>query len=148
MQFKWNGSDKTLAVLFVAGIVLTFSQILLGTQVREAIDTIAAGFEFTNRDQWISNIGIEFLIHRSYSLIILALHVYLVYYLIKNITDRTGRFYTLSKVSGALMAYFAIPAILQPVHLLVALIIIGLQYYLLLQTRSYSRHNLSKVSNI
>lgn len=149
VQLKWKGSHKMLNLLFVIGIILTFSQIILGTQVREAVDVIAANFEFASRDQWIANIGIEFLIHRSYSLLILALHVYLIYYLVKNITEKTGRFYNLTKllllvvlieiISGTLMAYFAIPAVLQPVHLLVALVIIGLQYYLLLQAGNYTR---------
>ena len=150
-QLQWSGSHKMLNVLLIVGIILTFSQIILGTQVREAVDVIAAGFNFAGRDQWVENIGMEFLIHRSYSLLILALHVYLVYYLLKNIPGKTGRFYNLTKIllavvlieilSGTLMAYFAIPAVLQPVHLLVALVIIGLQYYLFLQARNNARMN-------
>ena len=150
-QLKWNGSPGMLKGLFIVGIVLTFSQIILGTQVREAIDVIAAGFDYGNRELWVENIGLEFLVHRSSSLLILALHIYLVYYLLKNISVRTGRFFSLTMIllavvvveilSGALMAYFAIPAILQPVHLLVALVIVGLQYYLLLQARGNAHFN-------
>ncbi len=150
-RLAWGGSLKTLNILFVLGIVLTFTQIVLGTQVREAIDVIAAGFDFGMREKWIENIGAPFLIHRSYSWLILALHVYLVYYLFKNMTERPGKFHTLTKVllaavvveilSGTLMAYFGIPAILQPVHLLVALIIIGIQYYLFLQLGRNTRVN-------
>ena len=157
-QLKWNGSHNVLNLLFMAGIVVTFSQIILGTQVREAVDTVAAAFNFTNRAQWVENLGVTFLIHRSYSILILALHVYLVYYLMKNTSRRSGRFYTLSRIlllvvlieiiSGTLMAYFAIPTVLQPVHLLVALIIIGLQYYLLLHARNSVRLNPRIVSKI
>ena len=150
-KMEWNGSHKVLNMLFVVGILLTFSQIILGTQVREAIDTIAAGFGFTSRELWVENTGMEFLIHRSYSLLILGLHIYLIYYLFKNTTEKSGPLYFLTKVllvmvlaeilSGTLMAYFAIPAALQPVHLLVALVIIGLQYYLLLQAKSIASVN-------
>ncbi len=139
---EWNGSAKVLNFLFIIGILLTFSQILLGTQVREAIDVIAAKLGYLERDQWIEQIGINFLIHRSYSLVILALHGYLVYYLYKKLEIRKGRFHLLMKwlltvvlievLSGTLMAYFAIPAFLQPVHLLTALVIIGIQFYMFL----------------
>ena len=38
--------------------------------------------------------------------------------------------------TGIVMAYFAIPAFLQPVHLLLASVVFGLQFYLFLQLRN------------
>src|SRR5690606_20806406 len=51
------------------GVVLV--QILLGTQVREAIDEVS---EFTARAEWIAAIEDDFVIHRSFSWIVLLLH--------------------------------------------------------------------------
>ncbi len=151
----WNGSSKVLNTLFVIGIVLTFSQILLGTQVREAIDVIASKLAYLEREKWIEEIGITFLVHRSYSLLILGLHGFLIYYLYKKISIREGRFFYLMKwllvvvlieiASGTLMAYFAIPAFLQPIHLLTALVIIGIQFYMYLLVNNKPRLGTEKV---
>src|SRR5687767_11879550 len=52
------------------GVLLV--QILMGTQVRQAIDQVAASVP---RDTWISNLGSEFIIHRSSSWLVLILYV-------------------------------------------------------------------------
>ena len=92
------------------------------------------------RAQWIEEIGATFLIHRSYSLILLGMHVYLFYVLYQSSAYQT--FKKLMKLlitivgieilTGAIMAYFAIPAFIQPIHLLFGALIIGVQYYLVL----------------
>lgn len=132
-------NQKLLKVLVVLGIVLTVVQIVLGTQVREAIDVIAQEFA---RSAWIENLGLTFIIHRSYSLLLLALHGYLVYLLWKKrrISQQLARITLILFItvvveiaSGALMAYFAVPAFIQPIHLLLGTLIIGIQYFLWLQ---------------
>lgn len=119
-------------------------QIVLGTQVREAIDEIAASFNYTMRGQWISELGTVFYLHRSFSIIIMLLHFYLLYLLIKN-SMKSGKVLNLSRIllllvilevlTGAVMAYFAIPAVFQPVHLLLAVLIFGVQFFLILLVR-------------
>eukprot|EP01137_Pigoraptor_chileana_P025461 Opistho-2@95006 len=62
---------STLNLVLVLTLVLSTSQVLLGTQVREAIDGVVANPLFGyNRNTWIEQMGLPFLIHRSYSLII------------------------------------------------------------------------------
>ena len=39
-------------------------------------------------------------------------------------------------VSGACMAYFGVPAFIQPIHLLLGTGIVGLQYYVMLLTNN------------
>lgn len=130
---------KKLNLLLVFGILLTMVQIVLGTQVREAIDVVAKEFE---RTAWVENLGLTFLIHRSYSLVLLALHGYLVYLLwkenkhLQQLSQLTLALFVVVVIeilSGALMAYFAVPAFIQPIHLLLGTLIIGIQYYLWLQ---------------
>jgi cytochrome c oxidase assembly protein subunit 15 len=120
---------------------LMLVQIVLGTQVREAIDEISAALNYTMRDTWIEKIGLNFYIHRSFSLLILALHIYLLYILKKNVqmqsrlTVWTNALVILIVAeigSGAVMAYFAIPAFMQPLHLLLGALIIGVQFLTLL----------------
>lgn len=120
--------------IVIACLLLTMIQIVLGTQVREGIDVVA---EYAARSEWISNLGLTFLIHRSYSLLLLALHGYLFYMLLTNKELKSMTKWLLAIVvveilSGAIMAYFGVPAFIQPIHLLIGTLIVGVQYYLLL----------------
>ena len=117
-------------------------QVVLGTQVREAIDEVAALFA---RAQWIENLGTGFKIHRTYSLLIMAVHIWMIRVLIKECKNqRTLVLPTklllatiaVEIISGALMAYFGVPAFIQPIHLLLGTGIVGLQYYVLLLTNN------------
>ncbi len=134
-------NKKLLNTILTICMGLMLVQIVLGTQVREAIDEISAALNYTMRDTWIEKIGLNFYIHRSFSLLILALHIYLLYMLKKNVqmqsrlTVWTNALVILIVAeigSGAVMAYFAIPAFMQPLHLLLGALIIGVQFLTLL----------------
>jgi cytochrome c oxidase assembly protein subunit 15 len=129
--------NKLLLFLLTTSII----QVVLGTQVREAIDEIAVALRGNNRESWIGQLGIGFYIHRSLSSIILIAHVYLLYLLRKSAKqDSIVNTYTIALLAvviveilaGIGMAYLAIPAFLQPVHLLLAVAAIGIQFVLLL----------------
>jgi heme a synthase len=119
----------------LACIAVLLVQILLGTNVREAIDFVAA---FAPREVWITRIAEDFRIHRSFSWIVLILHAGL----ILNLTKTTGlKAFPLALIllilgtilSGVGMAYFAVPAFLQPLHLLFATLSFGMQIFLLMK---------------
>jgi heme a synthase len=103
--------------------------------VREAIDNVA---RIAERGQWISAIHAEFAMHRSFSWIVLLLHVGLVFNLRKS-QELKGFLLTLILLilgtifTGIGMAWFAIPAFLQPVHLLLATGCFGVQFLFLLK---------------
>jgi heme a synthase len=128
--------------LLIVILVVSTSQVLLGTQVREAIDHVIANPIFGyNRETWIEQMGLPFYIHRSYSLLILGLHIYLIWQLRKNISQKGIVYqFTLALVgvvvieilSGVIMAYFAIPAYIQPIHLTLAIVSLGIQFVILL----------------
>ncbi|MDO1447547.1 COX15/CtaA family protein [Rhodocytophaga aerolata] len=129
--------NKILYFLLASSVL----QIVLGTQVREAIDEIAASLSGNGRDTWIEQLGLGFYIHRSLSSLILAAHLYLLYLLKRNtIKNPVITKYTVALVSivlleilaGMGMAYLGIPAFLQPIHLLLAVAAIGIQFVLLL----------------
>jgi cytochrome c oxidase assembly protein subunit 15 len=110
-------------------------QILLGTQVREAIDAVSA---VAAREAWISNLGAEFVIHRSFSWIVLILHVGLMVRLYKTEGSKSFALTLILLILGTIltglaMAYFAVPAFLQPLHLLLATVTFGMQFAFLLR---------------
>jgi cytochrome c oxidase assembly protein subunit 15 len=127
-------------------LILSTAQVLIGTQVREAIDKIIANPIFGyDRSTWIEQLGLSFYIHRSFSLVLLGLHIYLIVQLKKNIQSE-GILYKFFRalvllvvveiVSGAVMAYFSVPAFIQPVHLTLAIVALGLQFVILLLLNS------------
>ncbi|HYC85282.1 MAG TPA: COX15/CtaA family protein, partial [Chryseosolibacter sp.] len=129
----------------IACMGLLLTQILLGTRVRESVDVVAATLP---REMWISGIGERFTIHRSFSWIVLILHVGLIFNLRK--TDGLKSFpLTLillilgTILTGAGMAWFAVPAFLQPVHLLLATVTFGMQFRLLLKLKGNVKHVLA-----
>lgn len=118
-----------------ACIAVLLVQILLGTQVREAIDNVAG---IAVREQWISAIQAEFTIHRSFTWIVLLLHIGLLVNLRKNQALKGLQWLLMTLVivtilSGVGMAWFAVPPFLQPVHLLLATLCFGIQFMFLLK---------------
>jgi heme a synthase len=119
----------------LACMAVLLVQVLLGTQVREAVDQVAAS---VSRDSWISNLGAEFIIHRSFSWIVLLLHVGLMVRLYKTEGSKSFALILILLILGTIltglgMAYFAIPAFLQPLHLLLATVTFGMQFAFLLR---------------
>jgi len=109
-------------------------QIVLGTQVREAIDVIAS--QFQSRGEWIDQLSWTFYIHRSFSLVILVAHLwfYRKLYLVHKggeyfkMVQWVAIFIVLEVLSGVGMAYGSVPAILQPIHLVLSVLIFGFLY--------------------
>jgi len=122
-------------VWLVACIVTLLIQILLGTQVRESIDTVA---RVADRSEWISLIQEQFSIHRSFSWVVLLVHVGLIVRLRKT-HGLSGFPLALALVvlatiaTGAGMGWFAVPPFLQPIHLLIATVCFGMQFLFLLK---------------
>lgn len=128
-----------VVLIICVGSLLT--QILFGTQVREGIDRVAA--EIQDRKNWISALGMEFIVHRSFSWAVLVLHAILIVKLWKM--SQVNRFALTvillilgTILTGTGMAWFAVPPYLQPIHLLLATITFGVQFLLVLKVNSWS----------
>ena len=148
-----------LYAMLVGALGLSFWQIMLGTQVREQIDMIS--FELGNqfRDTWVSRLGTTFYIHRSFSIGMLLVNMYLGYLLLQ-LKDRFMSKQVLWMLGlligeiliGISMAYFAIPAFLQPLHLFIATLIFGVQMMLFITyyyaTRSTSQNPVAVYSTV
>ncbi len=136
------GEQSLLKGLLLLNMGLFLGQVILGTQVREALDAVAGQLGEAARPTWIDQLGWEFYVHRSYSLLIFGLNFWFVRVLQRNLSTVTGGLshqrwaqillglLAAEIATGAGMAYFAIPAILQPLHLGLAALIFGAQFWL------------------
>ncbi len=127
---------KFNTVLWVA-MLMTLVQIAMGTQVREAVDVIAHAN--IDRQFWRDDFPIIFYIHRSFSSIILFTHLWLARKLYlavdkDSLLFRTGfallALVVLAIVAGISLDRLGVPALVQPLHLLLASLIFGVQFFL------------------
>lgn len=129
--------------LLVAALVLSLVQILLGTQVREQVDVIARNLGEENRDLWFKHFGAGFYLHRTFSLLLLAVNGVLAASLWKGAGPgplRTGAVALVVVIlaeiaAGAGLYYLGMPAWLQPAHLVLGALLFGLQYFLFIAYR-------------
>jgi len=135
---------KSFKYLFYISIVLTVIQILLGTQVRQTIDFMVA--DNVDRGAWLSNMTIDFYFHRS--LIWLVIGINSILYWLNRKNNYGITLFTLilgliglELISGILFSYAGMPALLQPVHLVVATLLLAVQLYALVYFK-YKRESL------
>ena len=132
--------------LLAVGIGLTFVQIILGTQVREQIDQIAAAAEYAQRDSWVEKLGGVFETHRTMSVIVVLLNTYVGYQLwqlavpaLRRLVLATWAMIGLEIAAGITLASWALPAFVQPIHLTLATLLFGAQFLTLLALRRMVR---------
>lgn len=131
-----------LQLLLWLALLVTFGQIVLGTQVREQVDQIASRTAYMGRDSWISQLGSVFKIHRSLSILVTLLNGYIVYLLwpviglhLRRLLVATLGILAVELVAGITLAYLALPAIAQPIHLTLATLLFGVQFLTLVTWR-------------
>lgn len=138
---KTMGLGGLRAVLWIA-LLATFGQIVLGTQVREGIDIVAAAANYAGRGSWVSQLGADFTLHRAFSVAVLVLVLYTSYELVG--TGRSGArplaaaavaLVLAEAAAGLALAHFELPALLQPVHLTLATVLFGVQFLMILGLR-------------
>ena len=120
-------------------LFLTFWQIVLGTQVREQVDIVSAAVGYAGRETWVAKLGSVFNLHRTMSAAVLLLNVYVGYELwqlarphLRNLVTAILALIGLEIVAGIVLASFALPATVQPVHLTLATVLFGVQFLTLL----------------
>lgn len=139
-------------LMLILGTILMLVQIVLGTQVREEIDRISFALGDLLREEWIERSGLVFLIHRSFSLAILGVHLIYFLWAFKYAARRSKvslwsqvlvGLVILEIATGMGMAYFGIPAMLQPIHLLLGSLILGVEFVLILQLKDHIQFKLN-----
>ena len=143
-----NFKSDLLVFFIIVSFFLFFVQIVLGTNVRESVDGLFKFFGFNQRDLIIESLGINFIIHRSFSLLILIFQSITYYFILrqskidlyfKNISRILLVLIILEILVGVGMAYFQIPKFLQPIHLFVAFLIFGIQFYVILLSVKFKK---------
>lgn len=139
-------------ILFVL-MLLTLVQVLVGTQVRQEIDTISILYNESNRELWINLLSEVFSIHRVIAILVIMSNMSVCYFFVRQngfatIESKLLILITLvlflEYLTGIIMVRFSLPFLSQPIHLLLATIVFGIQFYFWL---SVSRFRQSFVSN-
>ena len=150
-------ADKSsLSFLVSAAIFLTTGQVLLGTQVREVVDQVANSLGDALRSEWTANLGGKFQMHALFSIIIVVINL-LIYYRINKSIIRKGLLakfanwllivIAIELISGLSLAYLGFPRLMQPIHLTLGTLAIGIQFvvFLFLNKERVFRSNASQV---
>jgi heme a synthase len=144
--------NKSIYRLLIFLLIITFVQIISGTQVREEVDVIAANMNYTGRHLWIGQLGEVFNFHRLLSVLVLAAHVCLLYLLLK--LHKSGPVFKMGIflvalllaefIFGVILSAGNIPAAIQPLHMLLASMIFGVQFFIFI-ILNVSNNNIKNV---
>ncbi|HFD12187.1 MAG TPA: heme A synthase [Crenotrichaceae bacterium] len=133
-QLEWRLLPKSFKTVLTVAIIFVLIQVLMGTQVRQAVDTISQQLGETHRQQWRNHFPLIFYVHRSFSAIILFTVIWLAWnskqllqqhFWGKALASLVVCAVVIEIMLGITMDRFAIPAFAQPLHLLFASLIFG-----------------------
>ncbi len=133
--------NPIIHVVALLTLIMTILQIAFGTGVREKIDEVASRLQGGYRSDWISNAGVVFFRHRDIAIFVLLINV-LLFALIRRGFSRhslqqqlmsfTFLMIMLQIVTGILLSYWSLPPFAQASHIILASLIFGAQFYLIL----------------
>ncbi|MBC8033463.1 MAG: COX15/CtaA family protein, partial [Chitinophagaceae bacterium] len=139
-------SPKTRRALFLLLLIL-LAQSVLGTVVRMYVDDISKSLDYQQRETWLAALPFSFLLHRSFSWLVLLASLWIAWStrnspgLTPKIRVLTG-LVILNMMVGITLFYANMPAIAQPLHLLLAAAAITQTVNVLLQTTP-ARNNIT-----
>jgi heme a synthase len=138
-----KGFIKVLAVL---ALIVSVIQITLGTEVRERVDEVADHYQQSYREQWVAKAGEIFHNHRDLALVVIVLNVLLYALTRRNFNRHSVQQQLMSFIFllvvvqigiGIALSYWGLPPVAQASHIVLASLLFGAQFYLLLNfTRS------------
>lgn len=124
--------------ILLVSLVLTLIQVVLGTSVREHIDTVSK--TGAPEIMWLQNPTITFYIHRTFSIIVVLVNLYL-FAINRKLKLGFSKMnwvlilLSIEIISGIAMAYFDFPFGTQTIHIVFATLLFGVQFYLILESR-------------
>nr|WP_067058634.1 COX15/CtaA family protein [Mucilaginibacter sp. L294] len=142
VQGRYKVQSKPLvAVVTLVVLALSILQITFGTEVREKIDAVASHLEGSYRDSWVTRAGEIFSQHRDMAVFVLVLNLVLYALIRKNFNRHsvqqqlmsfTFLMIMLQIVTGIFLSYWSLPPFAQASHIVLASLLFGAQFYLLL----------------
>lgn len=133
--------DKVFDSVLIISLILTLTQIILGTQVRQFVDEQVKIYGYDAMHKILEDPIIGFYFHRTFSFIVLLINVILI---TRNNKLKLG-FKKMNWVmwllaieifSGILMYWYDFPFGSQSVHLVIASLLFGTQFYLILESKN------------
>jgi len=122
-------------------LIISLIQIVLGTDVREAVDVIAKSLGYGSKATWISKVGEIFSYHRDLAILVVITNAVVYKMVIDRFSGKaapllTARFILITLLvqllSGFALAYIAFPPAAQALHILFSTLLFSLQFYLYL----------------
>jgi len=140
-QLLVNHQFKGLKLLSVVSLLLIVLQVAVGTGVREEIDIIAASGDAPDRGTWLAQVSRVLDVHRVLAVAV-AVVVLLLFFVVRSrfaANTHQSRFgnllvvlLLLQGVSALVLTNFDVPPFAQTVHLVLATLLFGTQFYLML----------------
>ncbi len=138
--------QKKLDTWLVVALAATMVQIILGTQVRHFVDEQIDVVGETAKHLWLSDFDWSFYVHRSFSIAVILLNLFLARQIWKHTLGYSKINWVLGLLAieiatGVSMYYLDFPFATQPVHLIIASLLFAVQFYLVLEVnRAKSDH--------
>ncbi len=135
-----NQANRQIHRLLWLALGLTIVQIILGTQVRQFVDQQIDLLGEQAKMLWLAEPQVQFYIHRSLSILVVLCNAWIAYQIISKKLGLSRIYWVLTLIgieilTGIAMYYFDFPFGSQPLHLVLASLLFGLQFYLVLETQ-------------
>jgi cytochrome c oxidase assembly protein subunit 15 len=135
-------NDKKFSIILIVVLLLTIVQVVLGTYVREFIDTVEKSG--APKSFWLLHPEVTFYFHRSFSMLVFVANLFLLF---RNSNLQLGfekvnwvvRIIIFEIISGVIMVYVDFPFGSQTIHLVLATFLFSVQFYILLENRTKNR---------
>lgn len=132
-------ADRKAKWVLLILIALGLLQVFFGTQVREEIDELVHQ-GILDRSSWIAQLSEMFIVHRSFSWVIVALTAFFVFLMRRAKVwsievSLLVAFVVFQFAVGVVFTYFDMPAFLQPAHLLGGIGLLGAMWSLNLKLK-------------
>ncbi len=140
-NFKFQ---KSLLPFLTLIVTATLIQIVLGTQVRQFVDRQIDVVGETAKQLWLVDATWQFYVHRSFSIVVVLLNLFLALRIYKYKLGYSKINWVLfllliEVMSGIGMYYLDFPFATQPLHLIIASFLFGVQFYLVLEVLTTKR---------
>lgn len=132
-------STFTFRNLLVFAVILSLIQVAMGTQVRQFVDEQVNLVGYSNKSEWLENPTLVFYAHRSFSILVLLINLG-IWWLNKarnlgfKLTNWMMIILGVEILTGIAMFYLDFPFLTQPLHLVFAALLFGIQFYILMQS--------------
>jgi len=132
-------ADVLFRNLLWGALLLTLAQVVIGTQVRQFVDEQVKVVGYDHMQAVLQNPMADFYIHRSFSVLVFVLNAFL---FLRNRKLQHGfdkmnwvmLLIGIEIISGMVMYYLHFPFGSQAVHLVIASLLFGVQFYLVLES--------------